>query len=191
MRSAHAGAPIRPRRRWYWVAGCLLATAVTCIALGIIGIFGLDHQIHEFQRVPAPGHGVITFTQPGGYVLYVERPGSCCSFSIGSGNGDDDGGGPPFSGWSMRVTLQPVSGGSPVSISTWRGVTESYAAAGRQGQAAMYFTIRSPGQYYLTASDVAPRSITDLAAGRGKASAGDVEDAGGAQPILGRQRAGQ
>ena len=67
----------------------------------------------------------------------------------------------------MRVALLQVSSGSQVPISTWRGATESYAAAGVQGQAAMYFTIRSPGQYYLTASDVAPRSIADIAAGRG------------------------
>ena len=87
--------------------------------------------------------------------------------NIGSGADDGSSGGPPFAGWSMRVALLQVSSGSQVPISTWRGATESYAAAGVQGQAAMYFTIRSPGQYYLTASDVAPRSIADIAAGRG------------------------
>src|ERR1022692_4381658 len=136
MRSAHAGAPVHPRRRWYWLAGCLLAAAATCM-------------------------------QPGGYVLYIERPGSCCSFNIGGGNGGDSGDGPPFPSWSRRVALLQVSNASQVPISTWRGATESYAAAGVQGQAAMYFTIRSPGQYNLTASDVAPRSIADIAAGRG------------------------
>ena len=167
MRSAHASTSIHPRRLWYWVAGCLLAAAATCITLGIVGFSGLDQQIHDFQRVPVPGHAMVTFTQPGGYVLYIERPGSCCSFNIGSGADDGSGGGPPFADWSMRVALLQVSSGSQVPISTWRGATESYAMAGVQGQAAMYFTIRSPGQYYLTASDVAPRSIADIAAGRG------------------------
>ena len=167
MRSAHASTSIHPRRLWYWVAGCLLAAAATCITLGIVGFSGLDQQIHDFQRVPVPGHAMVTFTQPGGYVLYIERPGSCCFLNIGSGADDGSSGGPPFAGWSMRVALLQVSSGSQVPISTWRGATESYAAAGVQGQAAMYFTIRSPGQYYLTASDVAPRSIADIAAGRG------------------------
>jgi hypothetical protein len=79
MRSAHASTSIHPRRLWYWVAGCLLAAAATCITLGIVGFSGLDQQIHDFQRVPVPGHAMVTFTQPGGYVLYIERPDHAAS----------------------------------------------------------------------------------------------------------------
>jgi hypothetical protein len=149
------------------VAGCLLAGGATCVALGVAGFIGLDRQIHDFQRVSVPGQAMVRFTQPGGYVLYVEKPGSCCSFSIDSGGGSGSGSGPPFTSWSMRVALRPVAGGPLVPVHTWRGATESYAAAGRQGQTALYFTIAHPGAYYLAATNVTPRSITDLAAGRG------------------------
>jgi hypothetical protein len=93
-----------------------------------------------FSGSPFLARGVVRFTQLGGYVLFVERPGSCCSFSIG-----DVGSGIPFSGWSMNISLYPVAGGPPVPVGTWRGATESYAAAGHQGQTAMYVTIGCPG----------------------------------------------
>jgi hypothetical protein len=67
----------------------------------------------------------------------------------------------------MNVTLLPDSGGPPVAISAWRGATESYGAAGHAGQTAMYFTIDHPGRYLLDAKNAIPRSITDVAVGRG------------------------
>jgi hypothetical protein len=165
MSASRSGPPIHPRRLWYWLAGCLLAGAATCIALGIAGFFGMVHQVQDFQRVSVPGHATVTFSQRGQYDLYLERPGSCCSFDVGSGSGHGDGA--PFPGWAMNVELLPVAGGPAVSLSTWRGATESYGAAGHQGQAAMSFTIARPGRYYLAARAVTPRSITDLAVGRG------------------------
>src|SRR5206468_3146843 len=80
-----------------------------------------------------------------------------------AGSGDSA----PFSSWSMNVALLPDSGGPPVAISTWRGATESYGAAGHEGQAAMHFTIGHPGRYLLVAQNAIPRSITDVAVGRG------------------------
>jgi hypothetical protein len=77
--------PIRPSRRWYWVAGCVLAGAAICLVLAVAGFFSLNRQIIDFQRVRVPGQGEVTFAQPGGYVLYVERPGHCCSVAAGSG----------------------------------------------------------------------------------------------------------
>jgi hypothetical protein len=67
----------------------------------------------------------------------------------------------------MNVALAPVTGGPPVSLSTWRGVTESYGVTGHQGQAAMYVSIGHPGRYLLRAANVTPRSIT----GKGAAPA--------------------
>jgi uncharacterized membrane protein YhaH (DUF805 family) len=143
------------------VAGCALAGALICIALAVVGFFSLNRQIRDFQRVPVPGQAQITFAQPGGYVLYIESPGQCCSLTAGSGDSA------PFSSWSMNVALQPVNGGPPVLINTWRGATESYGVAGHQGQTAMYVTVGRPGRYLLGTSNPVPRSITDVAVGRG------------------------
>jgi hypothetical protein len=150
---------IRPSRLWYVVAGLLLAGAVTCLVLGVASFFDLNRQIQDFQRVSVPGHAQVTFSHPGEYVLYVEGPGHCCSFYTGGGQA-------PFARWSMRVAMQAAGGGPLVSISTWRGAADSYAVTGHQGQTAMYFTIRHPGNYVLSASDVTPQSIADLAVGR-------------------------
>jgi hypothetical protein len=152
---------IRPARLWYWVAAAALTGAVACVALGVAGLFTLNHQIKDFQRISVPGQGELTFARPGQYVLYIERPGGCCSTSEGSGNGASA----PFPGWSMRLGLRPADGGPPVSVSEWRGAAESYDAAGHQGQAAMSVTIDEPGSYVLRTEDITPRSITDIAAG--------------------------
>lgn len=159
--TAAGGRPIRPSRRWYWVAGGALAAGLICIALAVAGFFSLNRQIKDFQRVTVPGRAEVTFVQPGGYILYLERPGQCCSFSAGSGDSA------PFSSWSMNVALLPDDGGPPVSVNSWRGVTESYGVAGHEGQAAMYFTIGQPGRYLLVVKNAVPRSIADVAAGRG------------------------
>ena|ERR1035441_2475332 len=153
--------PIRPSRRWYWLAGGVLAVGLICIALGVTGFFSLNRQIKDFQRVTVPGGAEVTFAQPGGYILYLERPGQCCSFSAGSGDSV------PFPSWSMMVQLAPADGGPPVSVSSWRGATDSYGAAGHEGQTAMYFTIGQPGGYLLQVKNVVPGSVTDVAVGRG------------------------
>jgi len=146
------------------VAGGLLAVAVICITSGVAGFFFLNRQIKQFQRVAVPGQGEVTFAQGGGYVLYLERPGGgCCSASVGGGSGATA----PFPSWSLEAGLRPVNGGPPVSIRDWSGATESYGAAGHEGQAAMSFTIGHPGRYVLATGDATPRSITDIAVGRG------------------------
>jgi uncharacterized membrane protein YhaH (DUF805 family) len=160
--AAAAGSPpIRPSRQWYWVAGGALAAALICSALAVAGFFSLNRQIKDFQRVAVPGQAEVTFAQPGGYILYLERPGRCCSLAAGSGDSA------PFSSWSVNVALLPDSGGPPVAITIWRGATESYGVAGHEGQTAMHFTIGHPGRYLLVAQNAIPRSITDVAVGRG------------------------
>jgi hypothetical protein len=159
--TAAGSRPIRPSRRWYWAAGGALAAGLICIALAAAGLFSLNRQIKDFQRVTVPGGAEVTFAQPGGYVLYLETPGQCCSFSA------DSGGSAPFSSWSMNVALLPDGGGRPVSVNSWRGVIESYGVAGHEGQAAMYFTIGQRGRYVLIVKNAVPRSITNIAVGRG------------------------
>jgi hypothetical protein len=79
-----ATGPSRPSRSWYLVAGALLAAAAACLTIAVAGMLSWDRQIQDFQRVPVPGHGTVTLTQPGGYVLYVETRGRCCAWSVGS-----------------------------------------------------------------------------------------------------------
>src|SRR5215470_7462176 len=109
--SGAVGPHVRPSRRWYWVAGGLLAGGVICVAFAVAGFFALNRQIADFQRVPVPGQAGVTFTQPGGYVLYIEQPGQCCSISVGGNSA-------PFPSWSIRVALQPLNGGPQVPFST-------------------------------------------------------------------------
>ncbi len=92
--------PVHPSRRWYWVAGGTIAGGVICIVFAVAGFFSLNRQITDFQRVPVPGQAGVTFARPGGYVLYIEKPGQCCSFNVSSGSSA------PFASWSIEVALQ-------------------------------------------------------------------------------------
>jgi len=110
--------PIRPSRYWYLIAGGLLAAAVTCLMVAVIGMFSWDRQIQDFQRVPVPGQGEITLTQPGEYVLYVETRGACCSWTVGSQDG-------PLAKGSMRLAMGPANGGQQTPVSAWSAATEA------------------------------------------------------------------
>jgi len=159
--SATGNPAIHPSRWWYWIAGGMVAGAVICIALAVAGFFSVNRQITDFQRVPVPGQAGVTFTASGGYVIYIEKPGQCCSFNVSTGSSG------PFSSWSMDLALQPVDGGTQVPVSIWQGTTLSYSIAGHQGQTAVYFTIDRPGRYLLATGNATPGSITDVAVGRG------------------------
>jgi len=152
--------PLRPSRYWYLLAGGLLAVAVVCLTAAVIGMFSWDRQIQDFQRVRVPGEGVVTLTQPGQYVLYVEAPGSCCSWTLGSQD-------TPLAGWSMRLVMGlSGAGGQETPVSSWTGVPVSYGVGGHQGLTAMSFTITLPGIYLIETRDVHPAEVTDLAVGR-------------------------
>src|SRR5215831_4980567 len=152
--------PLRPSRYWYLVAGGLLAVAMVCLAAAVIGMFSWDRQIQDFQRVRVPGEGVVTLTQPGQYVLYVEALGACCSWALGSQD-------TPLAGWSMRLVMGLAGGGGQETpVSSWTGVPEGYGVGGHQGLTAMSFTITTPGIYLIETRDVHPASVTDLAVGR-------------------------
>src|SRR5215469_2406303 len=113
-------------RLGYWLAGCLLVVAAAVITLAVLGIVSWDRQIQDFQRVPAPGRGEVTFTRPGGYVLYVETRGTCCSWTINSQSGT-------FANWSLEGILVPVNVGPPVPVRNWDGAVVSYDVTGHAG----------------------------------------------------------
>jgi hypothetical protein len=137
--------PLRPSRYWYLLAGGLLAVAVLCLIAAVIGMFSWDRQIQDFRRVPVPGLGEVTLTQPGQYVLYVEARGACCSWTLGSQD-------TPLAGWSMRVAMGSAFGGRDIPVNSWTGVPEGYGAGGHQGLTAMSFTITQPGSYAMSAA---------------------------------------
>ena len=151
--------PLRPPRYWYLIAGGLLAAAVACLSIAVIAMFSWDRQVQDFQRVPVPGEGAVTLTQPGEYVLYVETRGQCCTWSVGSQNR-------PLTGWSLRLAVGLASGGPETRVSDWSGLPESYSVSGHQGLTGMSFTITRPGIYIIDTSDVHPGMVTDLAVGR-------------------------
>ena len=151
--------PLRPSRYWYLIAGVLLAAAVACLTAAVIGIFSWDREIQDFQRVPVPGRGEVTLTQPGEYVLYLEAPGACCSWTVGSQGG-------PLAAWSMHLAIGPANGGPETRVSIWTGLPESYGVGGHQGVTAMSFTITQPGTYVIETGNVRPAAVTDLAVGQ-------------------------
>jgi hypothetical protein len=157
--SGAATGPVRPSRRWYVLAGGLLAAAVACWSLAVAGMFSWDRQIQDLQRVPVPGTGEVTLTQPGAYVLFVEARGGCCSWTVGSQSG-------PLAGWSMRLVIRRADSGQEIPVSTWSGAPVSYGVGGHQGLTAGSFTIARPGTYVIQTSDVRPATVTDLAVGR-------------------------
>ena len=154
-----ATGPIRSSRRWYIVASCLLAGALVCLSLAVIGMFSWDRQIQDFQRVPVPGQGEVTLTQPGEYVLYVETRGACCSWAVGS---QDE----PLASWSMRLAMGLASGSQEIPVGNWTGLPVSYDVGGHRGLTAMSFTIAHPGTYVIETRDVHAGAVTDLAVGR-------------------------
>jgi hypothetical protein len=103
---------ISPSRVWYWVAGALAVGSVVWFALNLVlGLLAVDHQIDRSQRVPLPGQGELSLTEPGGYVLYYE------------GVGAPDAPIPPFT-----ASLAPVGGDGKIPISDYGG---SLTSAGR------------------------------------------------------------
>lgn len=161
MRAANpAEATVRPSRPGRWIAAVLLIAGLVLLVLAVASGFALPRQIRDFQRVPAPGVGGVTFTRPGRYVIYLERPGRCCSFSAGAAAG-------PIGPWSLDIGLVSARSGQPVPIRNWRGPIEVYAVAGHAGQTAMDFTISQPGSYVLNTRHLKPRWIADVAVGPG------------------------
>src|SRR6185437_3283858 len=106
---------IGPSRLWLWLAGVVLAAALTCVGFAISSFGSLGHQIDSFQRVQVPGRGEVTFTSAGDYLLYFEGPG----LNRG-GTG------------TVQVLLQSESDGSRVALSK-QHASEKYSLGGHSG----------------------------------------------------------
>jgi hypothetical protein len=57
------------------LAGGLLAAALICIALAVAGVFSLNRQIKDFQRVLVPGQAEVTFAQLLVFTVLEGTPG--------------------------------------------------------------------------------------------------------------------
>jgi hypothetical protein len=145
------GTLIRPSRLGYWLAAALAALAVACAILAVLSFLSLSRQVSSFQRVPVPGQGTVTFTGPGGYLIYFEGPGLASASSTGL----------------VRVALQSQADGQQVPISPLRAASETYTMAGHSGRAVAAFTIVRPGTYELSAGLPDGPAPADLAVGHG------------------------
>lgn len=135
----------------YWIAAALFVLAVACGVLAGVGFASLGRQIDSFQRVQVPGQTTVTFSKPGGYLIFFEGPG--------------------FGGLSAtgKVPLSILSdaSGQQVSIAPLSGTQETYTLGGRSGQAVASFTITTPGRYVVHAGAPSNPAPSDIAFGHG------------------------
>ena len=140
----------RPSRSWYVVAGAALVGAVAWVAAGaFLNSQAVDRQVDGFQRVALPGETVVTFSKPGGYVLYLESPISNATVEAN----------PAFT-----ASLVPVGGGDEVPMRDY-GTAMGYRANGYDGWPARTFRIDAPGQYVLSGDAGVESGQRNLAVG--------------------------
>jgi hypothetical protein len=142
--------PHRPSRSWYVVAAAALVGALGWVAAGaVLGSRAVDRQVDGFQRVALPGETVVTFSRPGGYVLYLESPISNATIE---------------SNPTFTASLVPVSGGQEVPMRDY-GNAIGYRANGYDGWPARTFQIDTPGRYVLSGDAGVERGRPNLAVG--------------------------
>jgi len=147
-----SGPPPRRPRVGYWIAAALFVLAVACGVLAGVGFASLARQIDSFQRVPVPGQATVTFSKPGGYLVYFEGPG--------------------FGGLSrtgqVRLSIRSDASGQQVSLGSLpEGVQETYTLGSHSGLAVAKFTISAPGRYVVNAGTPSDPAPTDIAFGHG------------------------
>ena len=140
-----------PSAAWYGAAG-LLAVVASVIGVVIIvsGIVRYDERIEDFQRVPVPGGGELTFEDDGGYTAYFETPYAC-----------DEPCAP-----ALSIEVIPVDGDQVVTVEDYEG-TFTYSNDGRHGEAVSTLEVREPGRYRITVADISESGASgQLAVGR-------------------------
>jgi len=145
-----SASPVGPARFWYVVAGAAVAGSVVWLVLGLLlGFRSVSREVEGFQRVPVPGEAVVSFTEPGGYVLYFE--GLLATEA-------------PLEVPFPEFTLVPVGRSEEVPIRPYEG-SMTYQLGGHAGRAVGTFHIDQPGSYRLRADGVPLGGHADIAVG--------------------------
>ncbi len=150
-----SGPPARRRRVGYWIAAALFVLAVALGVLAGVGFSSLVRQVDSFQRVQVPGQATVTFSKPGGYLVYLEGPGFGGLSSTGQ----------------VPLSMHSDASGRQVSLGSLSGVQETYTLGSHSGQAVASFTITAPGRYVVNAGTPSDPAPTDIAFGHGIGSA--------------------
>jgi len=125
-----AATPQAPTRAGYWLgAGIVTAGVLAAVVWAVLGIASFSREVDQFQRVPLGETGQVSFSAPGGYVIYYEGgPGS-------------PGGVPDF-----NVSIRPLDGGEAGDLANYGG-SLTYNLGGHAGSAAGTFQVRKPGRF--------------------------------------------
>src|SRR5215211_735337 len=147
--------PIRPAAWWFGVGAGLIVVgiiaAVVIFAVAFQDTFDefteIEDAIDDFQRVPAPGEGDVTITDPGRYTVYVEgsidvdQTITPPEMTIESTEPD-----------SQPVTLTPVAG------------EFTYDFNGPAVRSVFHFEAEEAGTFHVEVDD-APPGVTGVAVG--------------------------
>lgn len=147
---------VRPRAWWYGVGGGLIGLGVVATIVVFLVAFQrpleefreLSDQIDAMDRFTVPGEAVVTFDQPGEYVVYAEGDGLAPIGRVGAAS----------------VTVESTTPDSRPLILRSVGIDETYDFGGHAGRAALEFTVDEPGDYRVTVGQV-PASVTGVAVG--------------------------
>jgi hypothetical protein len=111
----------------YWLGGAIVLLGIVAAVLWIVlGVRSLSDQVDDFQRVPLGGTGEVSFSEPGGYVVYYE--------------GEVD---PPP---SFDGDLDPLDGGRSEPMASYNSDL-TYDMGGRSGVAVRTVEIVEPGRF--------------------------------------------
>ena len=141
-----AAGQIRPKARWFVVAGLLIAAGVVgAIGLWVGGALSFSDKIEGFARVDVPGTRTVVL-DTGGYSVYQEDGGVFDDSFLST----------------PGVTITDPSG-RPVQLSSYTS-SVTYEASGHQGVALFSFRAERAGSYEVTTTG---EGAGEIAIGRG------------------------
>lgn len=135
---------VRPGAIWLVLSLAVLAAGIAWLVYGFTSVAS---TIDGLQRVPVPGHGSVSLTHGGGYIIYYEGPGAR--------NGDIR----PF-----HVNVVPASSGAAVASLTQYRSTVTYNVGAHDGRAVLSLQVKRPGRFEVTTTGTEPPNA-DIAIG--------------------------